>query len=29
VKDKAPGDVTGQNVAQKWFVVPPDLKPGT
>jgi predicted lipoprotein with Yx(FWY)xxD motif len=28
-KDKAPGDVTGQNVGQKWFVVPPDLKPGT
>ena len=28
-KDTKPGDVTGQNVGQKWFVVPPDLKAGT
>ncbi|MEP7104755.1 MAG: hypothetical protein ABI838_02780 [Chloroflexota bacterium] len=27
-KDTKVGDVTGQNVGQKWFVVPPDLKPG-
>jgi predicted lipoprotein with Yx(FWY)xxD motif len=27
-KDKSPGDVTGQNVGGKWFVVPPDLAPG-
>ncbi len=25
VKDKSPGDVTGQNVGGKWFVVPPNL----
>jgi predicted lipoprotein with Yx(FWY)xxD motif len=29
VKDKAPGDTTGQNVGGKWFVVPPDVAPGT
>ena len=28
-KDKAPGDTTGQNVGQKWFVVTPDLTPTT
>jgi len=28
IKDKAPGDTTGQNVGKKWFVVPPDLAPG-
>jgi predicted lipoprotein with Yx(FWY)xxD motif len=28
VKDKAPGDTTGQNVGGKWFVVPPDVAPG-
>jgi len=27
-KDKAPGDTTGQNVAGKWFVVPPDVASG-
>jgi predicted lipoprotein with Yx(FWY)xxD motif len=27
-KDKNPGDTTGQNVGQKWFVVPPDLAKG-
>jgi predicted lipoprotein with Yx(FWY)xxD motif len=27
-KDKAPGDTTGQNVAGKWFVVPPDVTSG-
>jgi predicted lipoprotein with Yx(FWY)xxD motif len=27
-KDKNPGDVTGQNVAGKWFVVPPNLAAG-
>jgi predicted lipoprotein with Yx(FWY)xxD motif len=27
VKDTKPGDVTGQNVGAKWFVVPPDIKP--
>jgi predicted lipoprotein with Yx(FWY)xxD motif len=27
-KDKSPGDTTGQNVNQKWFVVPPDLAKG-
>ena len=26
-KDKSPGDTTGQNVGQKWFVVTPDLTP--
>jgi predicted lipoprotein with Yx(FWY)xxD motif len=25
IKDKKPGDTTGQNVGGKWFVVPPDL----
>jgi predicted lipoprotein with Yx(FWY)xxD motif len=29
VKDKVPGDTTGQNVSGKWFVVPPDVAPGT
>jgi predicted lipoprotein with Yx(FWY)xxD motif len=29
VKDKAPGDTTGQNVGGKWFVVPPDVAAGT
>ena len=28
-KDKAPGDTTGQGVGGKWFVVPPDLQPGS
>jgi predicted lipoprotein with Yx(FWY)xxD motif len=28
-KDKNPGDTTGQNVGQKWFVVTPDLTPNT
>ena len=27
-KDKAPGDVTGQNVGGKWFVVTPDVQAG-
>jgi predicted lipoprotein with Yx(FWY)xxD motif len=27
VKDTKPGDVTGQNVGAKWFVVPPDITP--
>ena len=29
VKDKVPGDTTGQNVGGKWFVVPPDVATGT
>jgi len=29
VKDKVPGDTTGQNVGGKWFVVPPDVASGT
>lgn len=29
VKDKVPGDTTGQNVGGKWFVVPPDVARGT
>lgn len=28
VKDKNPGDVTGENVGGKWFVVEPALAPG-
>jgi len=28
MKDKAPGDTTGQNVGGKWFVVPPDVPSG-
>ena len=27
VKDTKPGDVTGENVGGKWFVVPPDITP--
>jgi predicted lipoprotein with Yx(FWY)xxD motif len=27
VKDAKPGDVAGQNLGNKWFVVPPDLAP--
>lgn len=29
VKDKAPGDTTGQNVGGKWFVFTPDVPPGS
>jgi len=28
IKDKVPGDTTGQNVGGKWFVVPPDVASG-
>lgn len=28
VKDKVPGDTTGQNVGGKWFVVPPNVASG-
>lgn len=29
VKDKAPGDTTGQGVQGVWFVATPDVQPGT
>ena len=28
-KDKAPGDTTGNNVGQKWFVATPDMAPNS
>ncbi len=29
VKDKVPGDTTGQGVGGKWFVVTPDVSSGS
>jgi predicted lipoprotein with Yx(FWY)xxD motif len=29
IKDKAPGDTTGQGVGGTWFVVPPDQAKNT